>query len=92
MDRLIGIEHLADEIDRVAREQGIDRDAAAIVVAMRHGDLVGDMLFLGPLTDEEKRKRRRTPREVMMDLGERVEEPKDPDSHARDERRHRVAR
>ncbi|HKG26593.1 MAG TPA: hypothetical protein VKB09_13155, partial [Thermomicrobiales bacterium] len=65
MDRLIGIEHLADEIDRVAQEQAIDRDAATIIVAMRHGDLVGDVLCIGPLTDEEKRRRRRTLREVM---------------------------
>jgi hypothetical protein len=92
MDRLIGIEHLAEEIDQVASDQGIDRDAAAIVVAMRHGDLVGDMLCIGPLTDEEKRKRRRTPREVMRELGELDDEPEGLDSPAPDERRHRLVR
>jgi hypothetical protein len=75
MDRLIGIEHLAEEIDSVAREQGIDRDEAAIVVAMRHGDLVGDVLFVGPQTEEEKRKRRRTLRQVMEELGELDDAP-----------------
>lgn len=92
MDRLIGIEHFAEEIDRVAMDQGIDRDAAVIVVAMRHGDLVGDMLCIWPLTDEEKRRRRRTPREVMSELGELGEMPRSLDSPTQQERRRRVGR
>jgi RPA family protein len=70
MERLLGVEQFADEIDTVMREQDIDRDTAAIVVAMRHGDLVGDVLIVGTLTDEQKRRRRRTLREVMIELGE----------------------
>jgi hypothetical protein len=95
MDRVVGIEHLADEIDRVAEERGIDRDAAAIVVVMRHGDLVGDMLFIGPMSDENKRRRRRSPREVMRELGELDDKPQELDKAAAtlpEEPGHRVTR
>jgi hypothetical protein len=80
MDRLMGVEQFAEEIDAVMQDQAIDRDEAAIVVAMRHGDLVGDVLIVGSLSEEEKRMRRRTLREVMVDLGEVEGDSQEPES------------
>jgi hypothetical protein len=70
MDRLIGLDHLTDEIAAVMRERGINRDEAVIVVAMRHGDLVDDVLIVGSQSEEQKRRRRMTLGEVMAELGE----------------------
>lgn len=82
MDRLMGIEQYSEEIERVMQEQDMDRDEAAIVVAMRHGDLVGDVLIVGPQTEEQKRERRRSLRQVMLDRGELEDEsqPQEPGS------------
>jgi hypothetical protein len=70
MDRVMTTEEFEQEVRETMRSQGIDYDQAEVIVAMRHGELHGDLLCVRPLTDEQRRRQRRTLLEVMAELGE----------------------
>lgn len=60
------------EIEKVMREFGVDRGEAGVIVGMRHGDLVNDIVIEDPLTGELRPYPRsgKTLRQVMIELGE----------------------
>jgi hypothetical protein len=58
------------EIRATMRERGIDYDEAELFVGMKYGELHNDLLYMGRLTEEQRRRHRRTLLEVMAELGE----------------------
>ncbi|HEY7031999.1 MAG TPA: hypothetical protein VH482_11750 [Thermomicrobiales bacterium] len=68
-------EDIEREIRATMRERGIDYDEAEVFVGMKYGELHNDLLYMGRLTDEQRRRHRRTLLEVMAELGELEDEP-----------------
>ena len=73
MGHLTAIEEIEREIEAVMRDQGIARDGAEVVVGLRRGELHGDILFVHPLTQEQRRRLNigRDPEEVLAEQRER---------------------
>jgi hypothetical protein len=70
MDHLMTAEDIEREIQVTMRERGIDYGEAQIVVGMKYGELHGDILYMRPLSEKQRRRHQRTLREVMVELGE----------------------
>jgi hypothetical protein len=88
------IDDIEREIEATMRERGIDYGEAVLVVGMKHGEFHNDLLYMRPLTDEQRRRHKRTLLEVMAELGELDDEPLDtgaPASAVLPNRRDRVA-
>ena len=60
MDRVTTTDEIEREIEAVMCDRGVDRDEAETIVGMRRGELLGDndILFVRPLTDEQRRQLR----------------------------------
>ncbi len=58
MDHVTTANEIDQEIETVMSERGVDRDEAATIVGLRRGELLGDgdILFMRPLTDEQRRR------------------------------------
>lgn len=83
MDRVAEITQFEQEVEHVMREQGVDRAEAITLVALRHGEILGDgdLLCIQPMTPERRRRLGlgRPPEEVLAELGELDEmQTKDP--------------
>jgi hypothetical protein len=74
MDDIKTTEDIEREIEATMRERGIDYGEAEIVVGLKYGELHNDLLYMRPLTDEQRRRHKRTLLEVMAELGELDEE------------------
>jgi hypothetical protein len=70
MDEVVSSEEIEGRIEATMREQGVDRAEAIYQVALKYGEWHGDLVFLGPLTDEQRRRRSMPLHEVMRELGE----------------------
>jgi hypothetical protein len=74
MDNVMTTEDIEREIEATMRERGVDYGEAELIVGLKFGELHNDILYMGRLTDEQRRLHRRTLLEVMADLGELGEE------------------
>jgi len=82
------------EIIATMRERGIDYGEAEWIVGLKYGELHNDLLYMGRLTDEQRRRHRRTLLEVMAELGELDDLPmesNEPAAPTSDRRGDRVA-
>jgi hypothetical protein len=70
MDRVISEADIEREIETAMRDQGIGREETTFLIALKYGELHGDLLSMRPLTDEQRRRLTRPLYEVMDELGE----------------------
>jgi hypothetical protein len=70
MDEVVPSEEIERRIEATMREQGVDRAEAIYQVALKYGEWHGDLVFLSPLTDEQRRRLSMPLHEVMRELGE----------------------
>jgi hypothetical protein len=70
MDHRMTTEEFEREIEETMLRQGVDYGQAEVIVAMKHGELHGDLLSIHPLTDEQRRRLSMPLHEVMAALGE----------------------
>jgi hypothetical protein len=56
MDRMTTVDEIEQEIQAIMRDRSVDREEAATIVGLRRGELHGDgdLLFMRPLTDEQR--------------------------------------
>ena len=70
MDDIKTTEEIEREIEATMRERGIDYGEAEIVVGLKYGELHNDLLYMRPLTDEQRRRHKRTLLQVIAELDE----------------------
>lgn len=70
MDEAMTKDDIEREIEATMRDRGVDRGEAELIVGLKHGEMIGDRLFMRPLTDEQRRRMTMPLHEVMRELGE----------------------